>query len=247
LNYGANYFANDPRVEKGPSDTNRNQLFVLSGVYELPFGKNKMFGSRSGKLMDYAIGGWQIAGTTTWEGGLPFTPTYAECGSDQDVDTNFGSPSTSSDCRPNASGAQGFIHAPSGFNPATHSERVFTPVAPLLANGAASGPFIRPAFGTIGNIGRNAFRGPRDYFADASLFKNFSITERVKGQFQFQAFNVFNHVPLGVPSAADARCVDCQSGTTYPQAGLITTVDGAISGSGLPYMRQLQFGAKITF
>jgi hypothetical protein len=116
-------------------------------------------------------------------------------------------------------------------------------VAPLTTNGAQSGPFIRPAFGTIGNIGRNSFRGPRDYFADVSLFKNFAITERVKAQFQLQAFNIFNHVPLGVPSANNARCIDCTTG----DAGLITSVDTAISGSGQPYMRQLQFGAKINF
>jgi hypothetical protein len=246
LNYGTTYFAIDPRVEKGPSDTNRNQLLVLSGIYELPFGKNKMFANTGNRWINYAVGGWQIAGTTTWESGLPFTPTYAECGQDQDVDSNSGSPGTSSDCRPdsNFNGAgKGFIQGIGGFDPVTRSRRIFTPVAPLTANGAQSGPFVRPAFGTIGNIGRNSFRGPRDYFADASLFKNFDITERVKGQFQLQAFNVFNHVPLGVPNANNSRCVDCTTGGS----GLITSVDSAVQNSGQPYMRQLQFGAKISF
>lgn len=245
-NYGAEYFADNPAVEKGPSDTNRNQLFVLSGIYQLPFGKGKMFDDTNNRWVNYAIGGWQLAGTTTWESGLPFTPTYAECGSDQDVDTNYGSPGTSSDCRPdkaNNGEEQAFVTSPSSYDPTTHSRRIFTPVAALTANGAQSGPFIRPAFGTIGDIGRNAFRGPSDYFADASLFKDFSITEGIKGQFQFQAFNVFNHVPLGVPGATDSRCVDCTTG----DAGLITSVDSAVSGSGQPYMRQLQFGARITF
>jgi hypothetical protein len=246
LNYGTTYFAVDPRVEKGPSDTNRNQVFVLSGVYELPFGKDKMFANTSNRWLNYAVGGWQIAGTTTYESGLPFTPTYAECGSDQDVDSNFGSPGTSSDCRPNADSGtpnKGFVRNVGAFDPTTRSRRFFTPVAPLTANGAQSGPFTRPAFGTIGNIGRNSFHGPSDYFADASLFKNFSVTERVKGQFQFQAFNVFNHVPLGVPNANSARCIDCTTG----DPGLITGVDNAVAGSGQPYMRQLQFGAKISF
>lgn len=247
INYNSTYFAINPIIERGPSDTNRNQLFVLSGIYELPFGKGKMFAGQANRLLDYAIGGWQLAGTTTWESGLPFTPTYAECGGDEDVDSNYGSPGTSSDCRPNGNGyaaVHSFVQHPSAYDPATHSQRIFTPVAALTANGASSGPFTRPAFGSIGNVGRNALRGPNDYFADASLFKNFSITERVKGQFQFQAFNVFNHVPLGVPKAADSVCVDCAAGT---DAGLITNVDNAIAGSGLPYMRQLQFGAKIAF
>jgi hypothetical protein len=252
-NYGSTYFAIDPAVEKGPSDTSRNQLFVLSGVYQLPFGQGKMFGNTRNRWVNYGIGGWQLAGDTTWEGGLPFTPTYGECGSDQDVDSNFGSPGTSSDCRPDISssgGAQAFVHSASSFNPATHSRSIFTPVAPLTASGEAEGPFVRPAFGTIGDIGRNAFRGPRDFLADVSLFKDFPVTQRVKGQFEFQAFNVFNHVPLGVPSATDARCVDCSpSSSTFSgsEAGQITSVDAAIGSSGQPYMRQLQFGARFTF
>ena len=253
LNYGSNYFNNDPSVEKGPSDTNRNQLFVLSGLYELPFGKGKLVGDTGNRLVNYAIGGWQLAGTTTWEGGLPFTPTYGECASDQDVDSNFGSPGSSSDCRPSISNGQtatSLLHHASGYNAASRSRTLFTPVAPLATNGAQSGPFIRPAFGSIGNIGRNSFRGPTDYFADASLFKNFAITERVTGQFQFQAFNVFNHVPLGLPSATDARCIDCDPSSPAfagSEAGQITSVDSSVSGSGTPYMRQLQFGAHITF
>ncbi len=244
LNYGATYFAQDKQVEYGPNDTNRTNNFVLSGLYDLPFGKGRKFADTGSRLMNYAIGGWELAGTTTWESGLPFTPTYAECASDQDVDTNFGTPGTSSDCRPDKTGSSSaFTLSPGSYNTTTHARQYFVPVAPLATQGATSGPFVRPAFGTIGNIGRNAFRGPSDYFADASLFKNFSITERLQGQFQFQAFNVFNHVPLGLPSATNARCIDCTTG----DAGLITTVDSAVYGTGLPYMRQLQFGARLRF
>lgn len=243
LNYGTTYFAQDAGVEYGASDTNRNQLFVLDGLWELPIGKGKMIDTQ-GRFLNAVASGWQLSGTTTWESGLPFTPTYAECGSDQDIDSNFGSPGTSSDCRPDLGTGALPLHVGS-LDPATHARTYFTPVAPLTANGVASGPFIRPAFGTIGNIGRNSFRGPRDYFADAALFKTFNINERVKAQFQFQAFNLFNHVPLGVPSASDARCIDCSAGST--DAGLITGVDPAVSGSGLPYMRTLQFGARFQF
>jgi hypothetical protein len=242
MNYGSTYFANDPRVEYGPNDTNRSHLFVLSGMYELPFGRNKMLLGNVNRTMNYVVGGWQLAGTTTWESGLPFTPTYAECGNDQDIDTNSSSPGTSSDCRPDKGVGSlplsvGSLNS-SGGSP---SRRYFTPVAAFGGNGSVSGPFARPAFGTFGNIGRNSYRGPSDYFADASLFKNFDITERVKAQFQFQAFNVLNHVPLGVPNASNARCVDCSGG------GTITNVDNAILSSGQPVMRQLQFAAKITF
>ena len=243
-NYGATYFAKDPHVEFGPNDTNRTNNFVLSGLYQLPFGKNKMFLGNSNRIVDYLVGGWELNGTTTWESGLPFTPTYNECGSDQYIDTNAGSPGTSSDCRPDkTAGSSAFALNAGSFDAATHSRHYFTPVAPFGGQGSVTGPFARPQFGTIGNIGRNSFRGPADYFADASLFKNFAVTERVRAQFQFQAFNVFNHVPLGLPSASNSRCIDCSTGSP----GLITSVDSAVSGTGTPYMRQLQFGARLQF
>jgi hypothetical protein len=75
------------------------------------------------------------------------------------------------------------------------------------------------------------------------MSKDFAIKESIRAQFQFQAFNVFNHVPLGLPSATNARCVDCTTGTP----GQITGVDSAVSGTGLPYMRTLQFGARLQF
>ncbi|MBV8674696.1 MAG: hypothetical protein JOZ33_14790 [Acidobacteriaceae bacterium] len=111
------------------------------------------------------------------------------------------------------------------------------------AKRAISGPFQRPAFDTFGNVGRNWLRGPNDYFADATLTKEFPIKERLSAQFQFQAFNVFNHVPLGLPSATNARCIDCTSGNP----GLITSVDQSVAGTRLPYMRTLQFGARLQF
>jgi hypothetical protein len=240
LNYGQTYFAQRPGLEYGPSDTNRNNVFVLSGLWDLPIGRGRLVDLQN-KYVNAVAGGWQLSGTTTWESGLPFTPTYGECGADQDIDSNFASPGTSSDCRPNI--AQGTLRTHVGsFDTANHARSYFTPVAPLSANGAVSGAFARPGFGTMGNVGRNSLRGPLDYFADAAVFKTFSITERLKLQAQFQAFNVFNHVPLGVPGASNARCIDCSG-----NAGLITGVDNAVSGTGLPYMRTLQFGAHVQF
>ena len=227
-------FAHYSRVSYGRNDTNRTNIFVLSGVYELPFGRNRMFLPGANRIVDEVIGGWQLAGQTTWESGRPFTPTYAECGQDQDTDNNFSSPGTTSDCRPNGNAKAFPLHA-TGLNTTTHSVQYFTPVAALGANGAQSGPFQRPAFGTFGNIGRLSMTGPRDYFADASLIKDIPFTERIKGQFQFQAFNVFNHAALDIPTSSQAVCIDCAV------AGNITQLETNSN------MRRLQFAARVTF
>jgi hypothetical protein len=227
-------FANYPQISHGRGDTNRTNVFVASGVYALPFGRDRMFASHVNRLTDYAIGGWTLSGTTTWESGRPFTPTYQECGADEDIDNNFGGPGVTSDCRPSGDVAN-LVRSVGALDPATHSRQFFTPVAALTTNGATSGPFTRPAFGTFGNVGRNSLTGPSDYYADMSLIKDIPITKRVKGQFQFQAFNVFNHPELDIPNASNARCIDCSNG------GVITTLEGNSS------MRQLQFAARISF
>jgi hypothetical protein len=227
-----NVFARYPQASFGPNDTNRAQVFVISGVYELPFGKNRMFLSHSGRLMDYLVGGYSLTGDSTWQTGARFTPTYQECGEDQDLDNNFNGPSRSSDCRPDK-GSGAFQLSAGALNPLTHTVQYFTPSSTPVGTG--SSPFGRPAFGTFGNVGRNAFVGPRQFLADASLLKDIPVTERVKGQFQFQAFNLFNHPVLDIPEASGSRCVDCANG------GVISNVDANIP------MRQLQFAFRVQF
>jgi TonB dependent receptor len=246
LQFNANYtwskamnYANDavfaryPRVSYGPNDTNRTHVFVMSGVYQLPFGKDRMFLSHSSRLVDYLIGGYTVSGVTTYQSGAPFTPTFAECGLQQDLDTNFAGPGRSSDCRPDK--GTGLNVSAGGFDAATHTVRLFTPMANPVGSPNGSGAFLMPAFGTFGNVGRNSFHGPRQFMADASLMKDVPITERVKGQFQFQAFNLFNHPVLDIPNSSGARCVDCSNG------GVISNLDSNVS------MRQLQFAFRVAF
>ena len=229
--------ASQKYISYGRNDTNREHIFVLSGVYALPFGRGQQFLGGANRLVDSLIGGFTLAGQTTWESGRPFTPTYAECGSDQDVDTNFGNSGATSDCRPNGN-ASFFSTKAGALNTLTHTRTYFTPVAPLTTNGATSGPFSRPAFGTFGNVGRNTLVGPRDYYADLSVIKAIPLTERYRGELQVQAFNVFNHPELDIPNSNNSHCIDC---TVAQGAGIITSLEGNST------MRRIQFAARITF
>jgi len=49
-----------------------------------------------------------------------------------------------------------------------------------------------------------------------AMSKTFTITERVKAQFRFDAYNVFNHPVLALPNS----CVDCGG-----QSGQITDIE----------------------
>jgi len=227
--YDSNYYADDHAIAYGPDDQVRNHVWVTSTVYELPFGKGKSFAGNAGRAEDLIIGGWQITGTTNWSGGLPWTPSTAECGGEEDVGV----------CRPNRGSGSfklspGSLQHPAGGNPYI---QFFTPLASL------TGPFTDPGSGHLGNIGFDSFRGPRAFFADAAIMKNFAITERVKAQFRMDAFNVFNHPVLGFSNnqGGSGTCIDCSGN------GQITNIEADSSPGSTTGMRQLEFALKFTF
>jgi hypothetical protein len=239
--YDSTYFNINKRIAWGPNQNNRNQVFVANVIYELPIGRGKKFMGDAGRIKDLVIGGWQLTDTLTYGTGLPWTPSLKNCG--QVTDTG--------PCRPNI-GTGTLSTGLSHQNGATYW---FTPISELteeiplsptnitgtdacLTARPASGPFALPACGQIGNVGIYSYRGPHAFYDDMALSKNFTITERVKAQFRFDAYNVFNHPVLGLPN----NCVDCGG-----QSGQITDIE-ADSAPGAPIgMRQLQFGVRVTF
>jgi hypothetical protein len=228
--YDNNYYADDPRVAYGPDDQVRNHVWVNNLVYELPFGKGKPFAGDSRGIKNVLIGGWQITGTTTWGSGLPWTPSFNECGSEEDVGI----------CRPNK-GAGSFHTGAGSFNPQTHKVPFFTPIANIVTN--PGGPFADPGVGNLGNVGVFSYRGPRAFYADASIMKNFSVTERVKAQFRMDAFNVFNHPVLGFNNnqGGTGQCIDCAGN------GQINDIEHDASPGSATGMRQLEFALKFSF
>jgi hypothetical protein len=219
--YNNTYYPDSHPIAYGPNDFTRNHVFVITTVYELPFGRNKTFLSRSSRALDYVVGGWQLSNNTNWSSGLPWTPTTSECGAEQDVGV----------CRPDK-GSGSFHTGPGSFNGATHTVTFFTPLTTL------GGPFKDAGKGNLGNIGYNSFRGPSGFYSDLSVVKALPITERVKAQFRMDAFNVFNHPVYAFSGNNGANgCVDCQGGNN----GKITDIEGGTT------MRELQLALRVTF
>jgi Carboxypeptidase regulatory-like domain/TonB dependent receptor-like, beta-barrel len=211
--------AYDPAANYGPNDNYRNHVFIFTQVYQLPFGKGKKFAGNVGRAADLLIGGWELNGTTNFSSGLPFTPSLKSCHASSDTGP----------CRPDKVGS--IKDGTRSGDPNATGYWYQPTTVQLLTAGQSDGPWAQPAVDTFGNIGRNSLRGPRYFDTDLSLFKNFSITERAKAQFQFQFYNIFNHVNLANPDG----CVDCGSG------GKIT---GIAANSQL---RSLTYGFKLTF
>src|SRR6185437_5120689 len=228
----SDYFFMDSRADYGNSYYNRRNVFVFTGNWDLPFGKGKPIGANASGFVNELIGGLSLNGTWTWEGGLPFTPSYSLCTQDQDIDGQGGTL-----CRPNAVGsgtAQATLHA-GPFDPVSHQVQYFQPVPTLASNGDIEGPYQRPNVGAFGDMERNSLWGPGFINADVAVAKKFFLTERLNFQLQALAFNVFNHPSLGQPNG----CVDCGS-----NSGIISDIVASQEGTT---MRRMQFSARFEF
>ena len=229
--------AYDPAANYGANSNYRNHVFIFTQVYQLPFGKGKKWGGNVGRAGDLLIGGWELNGTTNFSSGLPFTPSLSSCHASSDTGpcrpdlvgpvkdgTRSGDPRTTTGYW--FQGTGGVSLAPDPNLPNTSPGNVCNGAAQL-----AGGSWREPGCDLFGNVGRNTLHGPRFFDSDLALFKNFTITERAKAQFQFQFYNIFNHVNLGNPDG----CVDC---------GTAGRIGGIAANSQL---RSLTYGIKLSF
>jgi hypothetical protein len=167
--------ADDPfnlRTMRGRSGLDVGQRFIASFGIELPFGKGKTYLANMSRPADLVLGGWQIQGIVTFQGGFPFTPVIA-------TDPHN----------------IGFAYARradvigTGKVDKCIPERCFN-----IDDFRVPQPFIP------GNAGRNIIRGPGINNWDLAVFKNFSFTESIYLQFRAEAFNAFNNTQFGQPN-----------------------------------------------
>jgi hypothetical protein len=160
----------DPAASYGSSNFDVRNAFKGRVVYELPFGKGKMFLNKSG-LLDSVIGGWQASGTFVLSSGFPFTPTI-------DGNNSF---SQAGDWYPNQIGNPKPSHRSIG--------QWFDPTAYAL-----------PEPGTFGNMRRNSLRSPGIDVVNLSAGKSFPIGDRLNLQIRADTSNAFNHPSFGLPN-----------------------------------------------
>jgi hypothetical protein len=173
------YFFFDSEMNRGPADWDRTHNFTLSLVAELPFGRERRYGTNISPALDALVGGWQVNTNTFIYSGVPFQVTYRDAGQDRDTGGNN---------RPN------LIGDPDG--PQT-KDQWFN----ATAIGSPGSAFERPARGTFGTMERNALRGPGYWRVDASLFKHFDVGGTRSLEARIEAVNLFNNVNLGNPDS----------------------------------------------
>jgi hypothetical protein len=227
FDFANDYFFWNHDIDYGRENGVRRFVFNMNDVWEMPVGRGRHFLRGASRPVDAILGGWQLSNIWLWQSGIPFTPSYLDCGKDEDTGP----------CRANLVGSASIsdpgIHAwYATATPGTSGSGCLTSTtatAELNTNGCTRGPWSRPAAGTFGNVARNSFFGPHAFNMDASLSKQFHLTERFGAQFRADLFNAFNHVNLGQPNAT----VDS------PTAGQITSL------APLTQMRKWQLGLRL--
>lgn len=162
------------RCEYSYSAFHTPQRFVISPLYELPFGRGKRWLNRGGWVNQLA-GGWQVGSLITWQSGRTLN---TNAGSDIPGTGGFGEP------RLNATLT----------DPNLASDRRSTNAWYNVAG------FALPAPGNFGSMSRNRLIGPSIITWDFSAFKSFAIREGQQLMFRFESFNFANHPNWGDPN-----------------------------------------------
>jgi hypothetical protein len=245
-----------PNADYGEDSFVSRHRVVAYGIYDLPVGKGRQYGSSMPKWADAVVGGWQ----TTWnmfaKSGTGFTPFWQcdDCGpifpgnigiSSLDAIGDFNGPNF----RPVV--LNGNYNQKSG-------DRVFNPASfgpPPIGADFYSNPAVAQ---------RNLLRGPGTWGVNLGVHKDFHFGERVRAQLGADFNNVFNH-PLFSPNqdagggggtfallGSFSLAVDQKTGkllpitdiTPNPDFGRLTT---SFSQEGIDSRRTVRLRLRITF
>lgn len=190
-------------LDKSLSGNDIRHRWVSSAVYELPVGRGRPV-NLSNRAADLVLGGWSIGTIAELRSGLAIGVT------EQTNRLNAFSPSQ----RPNVVGD--WRLSPD------------RPRAELIDEWFNTAAFAFPGNGVLGNAGRAFMSGPGSIGIDASLLKDFAITESKVLQFRAEFFNLPNRTNFGLPNRSRGSAA-------------FGTIGSAASG------RHIQLGLRFVF
>lgn len=202
---------NNPDLDYQRADFDQTHTFSFNGIYQLPFGKGKMFLNNGGAI-DKIFGGWEISGLASWTSGAPITFV--------DTRGTLNRGGRSARQTPFSTLTNDQIRALAGVFEANGNIYFINPSI-LNTNGQASGGFGSTAFagqaffnvnpGQTGNIGRALINGPKFFNINAALLKSIRFTETMRIQLRAEAFNLLNNVNFNINSGQQLSNINSTS------------------------------------
>jgi hypothetical protein len=148
---------------------------ALSGVWQLPFGRERLWGSSWNRVLDTALGGWAVSGVFSRQSGMPLAVTQS------------GGSMWDGTQRPNLIG-----------DPSTSGA-----IQDRLNNYINAAAFTQPAPDVPGTAPRTlSFRGPAIQIFDAVLMKDITVRDGQRLEVRIEAQNVLNHPIFGDPNTS---------------------------------------------
>jgi Carboxypeptidase regulatory-like domain len=168
------------RKDLGNVEGTRRHRMLLTGMYQLPFGKGRTF-LADGGVKDIFLGGWDLTTVTLLETGPWLTPTMGA--SNDQSNTNVAN--------------RGVQVRPDQVSNNFYAGQSRTNYFNIQA-------FALPAanVGRFGNAGIGILQGPGTATVSLGVAKTFPITERVHARFESSFTNVLNHTNFAPPPTA---------------------------------------------
>ena len=232
-----------PQLNRGNSNFDVRKRLTWNFIYNFP--------NRKGSW-DRLTNGWGLNGILTVQSGQPFH-MILEADDFDGSGTFFPKPDVVGPIKYNYSDPNNFLDLSSFAVPCTYSG----------TDGFADS--CAPGTRHFGNLGRNSLVGPPFRQLDFSIFKNTNITERLKLELRFEAYNLLNHPNFANPiwpnfladptvSSTCGNTAGCANsiGSSGRLVGFLPLTTTADVGPGYPFLggggpRSLQIAAKLSF
>lgn len=174
----------DLHADYGPAAYDVRNALNFTGVYALPFGRNRQFGHNLNRVFDEVVGGWKVSANAIMYSGFPITLTSTNV-----ANANNGT-TRANQYRPLTVVHRSLQHW-FGTDPSA------TPCSGTDNGTCAYGPELLDTFGTA-HVGTE--RAPGYRIIDMSLFKDFSTYKEQVLSLRVDAFNAFNIASYSAPS-----------------------------------------------
>jgi hypothetical protein len=165
------------RLDRSVSAHDVPQAFVGAILWDLPFGRGKMFGSNVNRWTDGAIGGWRLSTIVRLASGLPLQLTTNNTLGTYNYEVT----------RPDVTSIEALRAGQRSVNEWFNTSAVY-----------AAGSTDVPALGTVPRYLSNLRRAPTEE-ADMALEKSFPLYRESRLQFRAEAFNVSNTPEYAAP------------------------------------------------
>jgi hypothetical protein len=228
----------NPRLDRGSTNINRPNIFVLNEVYYLPKLKDKA------AIVRETLGGWELNSIITVNSGSSlsvFSNSFSDAAPGGTLQTLQGSGyiNNNPNYRPDRTG----VSCNSGQN----GRQILNP---------AAFTYVGYVIGTVGNVPRGYCYGPNNRNVDMQLAKNWYFKERFRVKFSMDFFNLFNHANFFgntlEGTAFSAHGLHCGTTACSPTNNIITAQDPGSNNafgqaSAVHPGRELQYSLRFYF